>query len=121
VLDVNQAGCELNGLDRAQLIGKKCAGRLDSAGPPRPGPPGFQETGGGKIGPGVEGESLRKTARRPGGGARGPRGYNGRARPAAARPRHHATPQRRGAALQSSEMLFRSVWENSVDGMAADG
>ena len=116
VLDVNSAGCGLHGMTREQIIGKNS---LEDLLPPdrrEAAQRDFQKLTEGKL-TWVEGESLAS---------------DGRVIPVevrASRIEYEDKPalllhvrditQRRAAeaALQSSEMLFRSVWENSVDGM----
>ena len=116
VLDVNFAACGLHGMTRQQMIGKNS---LEDLLPPdrrEAAQRDFQKLTEGKL-TWIEGESLAS---------------NGRVIPVevrASRIEYDHKPalllhvrditQRRSAetALQSSEMLFRSVWANSVDGM----
>jgi PAS domain S-box-containing protein len=116
VMDVNFAGCLLHGMSRDQLIGKNALNDLVPASRREDFRRDFQKLASGKQS-WVVGESL--TA-------------DGRATPVevrAGRVQYGGKPSlllhvrditdRRAAetALQSSEALFRSVWENSVDGM----
>ncbi len=116
VLDVNFAACLLHGLTREQLIGKNAPNDLV--------PPGrrenflrdFQKLAGGKVS-WVEGESLTADGSITPVELRAGRvEYNGQ--PALLLHVRDISERRAAeAAVQSSEMLFRSVWENSVDGM----
>ncbi|MDD5141058.1 MAG: PAS domain S-box protein [Verrucomicrobiales bacterium] len=116
VLDVNLAACVLHGMTREQMIGKNSLEDLLPPASREAARRDFQKLTEGKL-TWTEGESL--TA-------------DGRVIPVevrASRIEYDDQPalllhvrditQRRSAetALQSSEMLFRSVWENSVDGM----
>ncbi|HUB87648.1 MAG TPA: PAS domain S-box protein [Verrucomicrobiae bacterium] len=116
VLDVNFAACVLHGMTREQLIGKNAL--QDLIPPPRreEAARDFQKLAGGKLS-WIESEILTS---------------DGRVIPVEVRAGHvelggksalllhvrDITDRRTTeTALQSSEALFRSVWENSVDGM----
>ncbi len=116
VLDVNFAACVLHGLTREQLIGKNALNDLIPPARRKTAHRDFQKLASGKLF-WVEGESLAA---------------DGNVTPVevrAGRVEYSGKPalllhvrdisERRAAetAVQSSEMLFRSVWENSVDGM----
>ncbi len=116
VLDVNFAACVLHGMTREQMIGKNSLEDLLPSANRESARRDFQKLSEGKL-TWIEGESL--TA-------------DGRVVPVevrASRIEYDQKPalllhvrdiiQRRAAeqALQRSEMLFRSVWENSADGM----
>jgi PAS domain S-box-containing protein len=116
VLDVNFAGCVLHGMTREQMLGKNSLDDLLPLGSREAARRDFQKLTEGKL-TWIESESLMA---------------DGRVIPVevrASRIEYDSQPalllhvrdisQRRAAetALQSSEMLFRSVWENSVDGM----
>jgi PAS domain S-box-containing protein len=116
VLDVNFAACVLHGMTREQLIGKNAL--TDLVSPSRRDETRliFQKLAAGKLS-WVEGESLTMDGHATPVEIRAGRiEYDGR--PALLLHVRDIT-QRRAAetALQSSEMLFRSVWENSADGM----
>jgi PAS domain S-box-containing protein len=117
ILDANQAGCLLYGIPRGQLIGKNSVEELLPAGRREDARRNLQKLVAGKLS-WVEGETVAA---------------DGRVIPVevrAGRMEYNGTPalllhvrditQRRSAesAMQSSEMLFRSVWDNSVDGMS---
>ncbi len=116
VLDVNFAACVLHGLTREQLIGKHA---LDDLVPPTSRENArrdFPKLASGQLS-WVEGESLAADGSITAVEVRaGHVEYDGK--PALLLHVRDIT-QRRAAetAVQSSEMLFRSVWENSVDGM----
>ena len=117
ILDVNLAGCVLHGLPREQLIGKNSVDDLVPASRREEARRNFQKLAAGKLS-WVEGESMTDDGRVIPVEVRAGRvDYNGQ--PALLLHVRDIT-QRRSAetALQSSEMLFRSVWENSVDGMS---
>ena len=116
VLDANFAACVLHGMTRDQLIGKNALNDLMPPARHEAARNDFQKLAAGKLSC-VEGESLT---------------VNGQAIPVevrAARIEYGGQPalllhvrditerHAAAAALQSSEILFRSVWENSVDGM----
>lgn len=115
VLDVNPAGCDLHGATREQLIGKTM---LDLV------PPESREQAARNYALMVEGRLQQIEALSV--------GSDGRAAPVEVRAnrieyggapalllhvRDISERKRAEAALRSSEMLFHSVWENSVDGM----
>jgi PAS domain S-box-containing protein len=117
ILDANQAGCLLHGLPRGQLIGKNA---IEDLLPPdhRDGARrNFQKLAAGKLS-WVEGETVAADGRViPVEVRAGRMEYNGK--PALLLHVRDITPRRSAeSALQSSELLFRSVWENSVDGMS---
>ena len=116
VLDVNFTACVLHGMTRDQLIGKSTLCDLVPVSRRTDAQRDFQKLASGELS-WVEGESLMA---------------NGRSVPVEVRARcieyagqsalllhvRDITERRTTeTALQSSEMLFRSVWENSVDGM----
>jgi PAS domain S-box-containing protein len=116
VLDVNFAACVLHGLTREQLIGKNA---LDDLIPParREAARGdFQKLVSGKLS-WVEGESLTADDRSTPVEVRVGRIEYGGKPALLLHVRDITDRQAASAALQSSEALFRSVWENSVDGM----
>jgi len=116
VLDVNFAACVLHGLTREQLIGKNA---LDDLIPPsrrENARRDFQKLASGKLS-WVEGERLAADGNITPVEVRAGRvEYGGKS---ALLLHVRDISERRAAetAVQSSEMLFRSVWENSVDGM----
>ena len=117
ILDANQAGCRLHGLPRGQLIGKNAIEDLLPADYRDEARRNFQKLAAGKLS-WVESETVTSDGRVvPVESRAGRMEYNGR--PALLLHVRDIT-QRRSAesALQSSELLFRSVWENSVDGMS---
>jgi PAS domain S-box-containing protein len=116
VLDVNRGACALHGLSREQLVGSHAVEQLVPPGYREAAREGFKRMACGQLS-WVESESLRA---------------DGRTVPVeirAVRVEYAGAPalllhvrditERRAAelALRSSETLFRSVWENSVDGM----
>jgi PAS domain S-box-containing protein len=116
VLDVNHAGCALHDLAREQLVGKNSVEDLVPPDRRADARRNFQKLVEGKLS-WVEGESVAADGRAIPVEVRAGRvDYNGQ--PTLLLHVRDIT-QRRTAetALQSSEMLFRSVWENSVDGM----
>ncbi len=116
VLDVNFAACVLHGLTREQLIGKNALNDLIPPARRENARRDFQKLAGGQLS-WVEGESLAADGNITPVEVRAGRvEYNGK--PALLLHVRDIT-QRRAAetAVQSSEMLFRSVWDNSVDGM----
>jgi PAS domain S-box-containing protein len=117
ILDANQAGCLLHGLPGSQLIGKNAIEDLLPANRRAEARHNFQKLAAGKLS-WVEGETVAADGRViPVEVRAGRMEYNGA--PALLLHIRDIT-QRRSAesALLSSEMLFRSVWENSVDGMS---
>jgi PAS domain S-box-containing protein len=116
ILDVNASACALHGLTREQLIGKNSVDDLVPVGQREPARLNFHKLVNSQIS-WIEGESFRA---------------DGRSVPVEARVVHiefdgrpallfhvRDVSERHAAemALRSSETLFRSVWENSVDGM----
>ncbi len=116
VLDVNFAACVLHGLTREQLIGKNALTDLMPPAQRESARSDFQKLAAGKLS-WVEGESLTADGRFTPVEVRAGRiEYGGK--PALLLHVRDITERRAAeAALQSSETLFRSVWENSVDGM----
>jgi PAS domain S-box-containing protein len=116
VLDVNFAACVLHGMTRDQLIGKNAINDLVSARHREEARRIFPNLSSGKMF-WVEGESLTADGRFTPVEVRAARiEYDGK--PALLlHVRDITDRQAAAAALQSSEMLFRSVWANSVDGM----
>jgi PAS domain S-box-containing protein len=116
VLDVNFAACVLHGMTRDQLIGKNAINDLVSPRHREEARTDFQKLAGGKLS-WEEGESLTADGRCIPVEVRASRiDYSGK--PALLLHVGDITERRASeAALQSSETLFRSVWENSVDGM----
>jgi len=116
VLDVNFAACVLHGMTRSQLIGKNAIKDLVSPRHREEARRIFPNLSSGKM-VWVEGESVTADGRFTPVEVRAGRiEYDGR--PALLlHVRDITARQAAAAALQSSEMLFRSVWANSVDGM----
>ena len=116
VLDVNFAACVLHGLTREQLIGKNALNDLVPPARRESARRDFEKLASGKLS-WVEGESLTADGNSTSVEVRvGRMEYNGK--PALLLHVRDITERRAAAAaVQSSEMLFRSVWENSVDGM----
>jgi len=116
VLDVNFAACVLHGLTREQLIGKNALNDLVPENRREGTHRDFQKLATGKLS-WVEGESLSADGHATPVEVRAGRvEYNGK--PALLlHVRDIAQRRASETALHSSEMLFRSVWENSVDGM----
>ncbi|HTY85989.1 MAG TPA: PAS domain S-box protein [Candidatus Acidoferrum sp.] len=116
VLDVNFAACLLHGLTREQLIGKNALNDLVPPARREEFRQDFQKLAGGKVS-WVEGESLTADGGTTPVELRAGRvEYSGQ--PALLLHVRDISERRAAeAAVQSSEMLFRSVWENSVDGM----
>jgi PAS domain S-box-containing protein len=116
VLDVNFAACVLHGLTREQLIGKNALNDLIPPSRRENAHRDFQKLASGKLS-WIEGESLTADGNSIPVEVRAGRvEYNGK--PALLLHVRDITERRAAeAAVQSSEMLFRSVWENSVDGM----
>ena len=116
VLDVNFAACVLHGLTREQLIGKNTLNDLIPPSRRENARRDFQKLASGKLS-WVGGESLTADGNSTPVEVRAGRvEYNGK--PALLLHVRDITERRAAeAAVQSSEMLFRSVWENSVDGM----
>jgi PAS domain S-box-containing protein len=116
VLDVNFAACVLHGLTREQLIGKSSVSDLVPPSRRENARRDFQKLASGKLS-WVESESLTADGNITPVEVRAGRvEYNGK--PALLLHVRDISERRAAeAAVQSSEMLFRSVWENSVDGM----
>jgi PAS domain S-box-containing protein len=116
VLDVNFAGCILHGLTRDQLIGKNALRHLVPPSKREEAHRDFQRLASGKLS-WVEGETLTDDGRTTPVEVRAGRVEFG-GKPALLLHVRDITDRRAAeTALQSSEVLFRSVWENSVDGM----
>jgi PAS domain S-box-containing protein len=116
VLDVNFAACVLHGLTRDQLIGKNTLADLVPAGRRETSRRDFENLASGKLS-WVEGESLTADGRITPVEVRANRVQFGGKSALLLHVRDITQRRAAEAALQSSEMLFRSVWENSVDGM----
>jgi PAS domain S-box-containing protein len=116
VLDVNFAACVLHGMTRDQLVGKNAIAELVTPSKRESAREAFQKLAAGKLS-WVEGESLTINGRSVPVEVRAGRiEYSGK--PALLLHVRDITDRRTAAAaLQSSEALFRSIWENSVDGM----
>ncbi len=116
VLDVNFAACVLHGLTREQLIGKSAQSDLVPPSRRENARRDFQKLASGKLS-WVESESLTADGNITPVEVRAGRvEYSGK--PALLLHVRDISERRAAeAAVQSSEMLFRSVWENSVDGM----
>jgi PAS domain S-box-containing protein len=116
VLDVNPTACALHGLKRHELIGKNVAKDLVPPDHREQTQSDFQKLVRGELSR-IEGESRRSDGRVVPVEVRASRiQYN---RQSAVLLHVRDITDRRAAetALRSSEILFRSVWENSVDGM----
>jgi PAS domain S-box-containing protein len=116
VLDVNLASCLLHGLPREQLVGKNIFTDLVPETQREQARGDFEKLASGK-GSRVESESLTAEGRVTPVEVRASRiEYGGR--PALLLHVRDITERREAeAALQSSETLFRSVWQNSVTGL----
>jgi PAS domain S-box-containing protein len=116
VLDVNFAACVLHGMTSDQLIGKNALVDLIPTARREAASNDFQKLAAGKLS-WVEGEILTADGRFTPVEVRAGRiEYSGK--PAMLLHVRDITERRAAeTALQSSETLFRSVWENSVDGM----
>ena len=116
VLDVNLASCLLHGLVRDQLTGKNIFTDLVPVSRREQARQDFEKMAGGKWSQ-VESESLTVEGRATPVEVRASRiEYGGR--PAVLLHVRDITERRESeAALQSSETLFRSVWQNSVTGL----
>ena len=115
VLDVNPAACRLHGMTRAELIGKNIAELVPPASQPLVAQ-NFQKLVSGEL-TRVEGESCAADGTiTPVEVRAGCIQYGGL--PAVLlHVRDISERKHAESALRSSEMLFHSVWENSVDGM----
>ena len=115
VLDVNPAGCRLHGLTRAQLLGRNVAELVPEEQRTEM-PREFKRLLDGEVSS-IEGESLAADGRVTPVEIRVTRiEYN--SQPALLlHVRDISERKKTEFALRSSEMLFHSVWENSVDGM----
>ena len=116
VLDVNPSACKLNGLIRQRLIGKNAISDLVPPARREAAREEFQQMVAGQI-TWIESESLHADGRVIPVEIRVVRvTYDGQ--PALLFHVRDITARRAAeSALRSSETLFRSVWENSVDGM----
>jgi PAS domain S-box-containing protein len=116
VLDVNAAACALHGLKREVLVGKNALNDLIPAAHREEARRDFQKLASGEF-MWVEGESINAERIPVPVEVRASRmEYAGQ--PALLLHVRDITERRAAeAALRSSETLFRSVWENSVDGM----
>jgi PAS domain S-box-containing protein len=116
VLDVNRGACLLHGLTREELVGSKAIDRLVPAGRRPAAREEFKKLAAGQLS-WIESESARADGRSVPVEIRTVRvDYDGK--PALLFHVRDITERRAAEmALRSSETLFRSVWENSVDGM----
>jgi len=116
VQDANLAACVLHGMTRVQLMGKNWLNDLMPPARREAARSDFEKLMAGKLS-WIEGESLTISGHAVPIEARaGQIEYGGK--PALLLHVRNITERHAAAAaLQSSEMLFRSVWENSVDGM----
>ena len=116
VLDVNMAACALHGVKREELIGRNALNHLIPAARRDEARRDFQKLATGEL-LWVEGESESTDGRVVPVEVRASRiAYAGK--PALLLHVRDVTERRAAeAALRSSEALFRSVWENSADGM----
>ena len=116
VLDVNMAACALHGVKREELIGRNALNHLIPASRRDEARRDFQKLASGELFR-VEGESENAEGRAVPVEVRASRvEYAGK--PALLLHVRDVTERRAAeAALRSSETLFRSVWENSADGM----
>jgi PAS domain S-box-containing protein len=116
VLDVNPAACALHGVGREQLVGKNSLEELIPSQIREDARHNFQKLALGEVSR-IEGESLTASGRAVPVEVRASQvKYDGR--PAMLLHVRDITERRAAeTALRSSEILFRSVWENSADGM----
>ena len=116
VLDVNRSACTLHGMTREQLVGKNAIEQLVPPARRDAARADFQKLATGQIS-WIESESVRADGRTVPVEIRAVRvEYDGA--PALLFHVRDITERRVAEmALRSSETLFRSVWENSVDGM----
>ena len=116
VLDVNFAACVLHGLTREQLIGKNALHELIPQSRRDAAVRDFQKLAGGKLS-WIEGEILTSDGRAVPVEVRAGRVEFAGKSALLLHVRDITDRRTTETALQSSEALFRSVWENSVDGM----
>jgi PAS domain S-box-containing protein len=116
VLDVNRGACSLHGLSREELVGSNSIEKLVPAERQAAAREQFKKLAAGQLS-WIESESLRSDGRLVPVEIRAVRvEYDGQ--PALLFHVRDITERRAAEmALRSSETLFRSVWENSVDGM----
>ena len=116
VLDVNPAACALHGVGREQLVGKNSLAELIPPQSREDARSNFQKLALGELSR-VEGESLASSGRVVPVEVRASRiKFNDQ--PAILLHVRDITERRAAeTSLRSSEILFRSVWENSADGM----
>jgi len=116
ILDVNRGACALHGMTREQMVGKNAIETLVPAARRPAAREEFKKLAGGQI-TWIESESVRADGRPVPVEIRVVRvDYDGA--PALLFHVRDITERRAAEmALRSSETLFRSVWENSVDGM----
>jgi PAS domain S-box-containing protein len=116
VLDLNAAACELHGVKHDELVGKNALEDLVPPARREEAQRDFRKLAEGKLSR-IESESLRADGRAVPVEIRASLiEYDGK--PALLLHKRDVTERRAAeAALRSSETLFRSVWENSVDGM----
>ena len=116
VLDSNLAACVLHGMTRDQLVGKNALNDLLPPAWREAARSDFQKLAAGKLSL-VEGESLTVSGHAIPVEVRAARIEYGGKPALLLHVRDITERHAAAAALQSSEMLFRSVWANSVDGM----
>ena len=116
VLDVNRSACTLHGLTREQLVGSNAIERLVPPARRDAARADFQKLAAGQLN-WLESESLRADGRSVSVEIRGVRVEYDSAPALLLHVRDITERRAAEMALRSSETLFRSVWENSVDGM----